>query len=525
MNRSQYPDEINNLINKCNDERFSNPDLVIEYSEQIHSYADKLSDTALAGLADFYIGDAYFTKCNSTDCMRHINAAIKELYAASEWQQLGECYNLLGILCEHQGNFSGAIESYSDAINLIDRYELNVLGTMVYANYSNLLHKSGDNEAALSAILACSSYCNGIGDDPHYSYLPIQIQISIAKIYIYLWMKDESTREIAKLEQMYAERPEQPHELDYYYLKLIYSDLIHDEKLEEIALKELIDTFLACEYKVDYLDECIGMMEYFKRKGRYDLLRTVLSVLRKVMGDNDFTDTLINISGFRIDLLQHEGRWGSLLEEYRNYRNLSIRHKKQVISVLHVLMDIKRNLKESEQVNFLLQKRIGTDALTGLANRQQLTDISGLFFESALKNDLYFGVEMLDIDFFKLVNDTYGHHVGDECLCAIADVLKSISSESLFCSRYGGDEFMILYKNHSDEDITRISKKIRSQLSSSLLAKNLPEITISQGICNSIPKAFNKVWDFSSEADSALYKVKKNGRNGTMILHIDYESK
>ncbi|MCR5527324.1 MAG: GGDEF domain-containing protein [Lachnospiraceae bacterium] len=516
---NKYPEKIQYLIKQCTEERFSSPELVIKYAEEIHIYADSICDSALAGHADFFIGDAYFTQCDSENCMRYINAAMQELFVAADWQLLGECYNLFGILCEHQGNISGAIESYSQANILIERYGLYILGSMVHANYSTLLHKGGDNESALEEILICRKYVNQIQDNDHYAYLPIQIQINIIRIYICLLQKSSAQREIDKLEEMYKARPEQPYEIDYYLMRLMYSDLCKDNAAEKDCLDDIMQALHDCEYKVDYLDDCTELMQYLKRKGRYDLIRVVIKELESVTSSNDFTDTLMTISGFRCDVLQHEGRWSDLLDELRHYRSLSDNHKKKLYSVLKIMMETRQNLLATEAANFALQKRLGTDELTKLANRQRLNEESDRLFESARKNELFLGVEMLDIDNFKQINDTYGHQTGDRCLLALADAMRSIENQKIFCARYGGDEFQILFANCSDDEISMTTTDLRNKLSEKLSSMSLPSITISQGICNNIPSDSNRLWDFTSIADRALYEAKRLGRDTTVLIH------
>ncbi len=342
MKRNQYPDRIKNLIETCGKDRFSDPDNVIESSEEIRAFASENNDNSLSGYADFFTADAFFTKYNSAECMKHLKTAMKKLYEAGEWQQLGECYNLFGVLAEQHGIFSAAIDSYSEAISLCHRHDLTLLGAKVYANYSNLLLKNGDSENALKALLACFEYSERLGENEAYAYLRLRIRVNLAKLYVNLGKKEYAEREIDRIEGLYIENAGLSKEIDYYYLKLIYSDLAGNSDDKQTALKELIEAFLSCRYKVDYLDECLDMLEYFKQKGLYDLMKVVLPAFKKVAKSNDFLNAQIAISDYRIELLQHEGRWGSLLEEYRHYRELSIRHKKQLSAFLRLRSDIRR---------------------------------------------------------------------------------------------------------------------------------------------------------------------------------------
>ena len=149
-----------------------------------------------------------------------------------------------------------------------------------------------------------------------------------------------------------------------------------------------------------------------------------------------------------------------------------------------------------------------TDDLTGIPNRYSFDQSLSRAFERAFHSKNTLGVEIIDVDGFKEYNDNFGHQAGDECLEIIGEILKEFSEkEDIFCARYGGDEFVIIYEGKSDDEI----KEIASQIGEAI---RYP-VTISQGVCNDIPVAKAKPWDFLSEADEALYSVK--GKDGNDI--------
>ena len=163
------------------------------------------------------------------------------------------------------------------------------------------------------------------------------------------------------------------------------------------------------------------------------------------------------------------------------------------------------------------------DALTGLPNRAYLNNYAEETLSKALKNQVNFGIEILDIDFFKSVNDTYGHMEGDHYLTAVADLLSRITEEysNVFAARYGGDEFVLVYYDKSVDEI----KEIMHQLKLSTVSVKLPamsqlgedHITLSQGCCNRIPESVNRLWDYLARADTVLYDVKKKGKNNYKV--------
>ena len=159
------------------------------------------------------------------------------------------------------------------------------------------------------------------------------------------------------------------------------------------------------------------------------------------------------------------------------------------------------------------------DSLTGLANRGYLNEYLSQKFEEALEQHKILGVELMDIDHFKIFNDTYGHLTGDVCLESVGKVLRGLCSDRIFCARYGGDEFMIVYSDMTVKEILAVAETIQNRV------RQLEEIqvTVTQGIFAHVPKEGNKEWDFNSMADSVLYHAKREGRNRYRIV-TEFES-
>lgn len=145
------------------------------------------------------------------------------------------------------------------------------------------------------------------------------------------------------------------------------------------------------------------------------------------------------------------------------------------------------------------KKEIYIDSLTKLKNRRAIENISD-----------YDSIIIGDIDYFKNINDTYGHLKGDEVLIAISEVLNSYVRETDIVCRWGGEEFVIVLKNCSNEDAYKKALVLKEKVAQ-LKEKFGFEITMSFGVSNYLfEKPVKKAID---EADKALYKSKQNGRN------------
>jgi diguanylate cyclase (GGDEF)-like protein len=178
-------------------------------------------------------------------------------------------------------------------------------------------------------------------------------------------------------------------------------------------------------------------------------------------------------------------------------------------------------IKKQEEIKLVVTQAdevSHTDALTYLPNRRQvLNDLQ----REVLHADRYktpLTVSMLDIDHFKLVNDTYGHAVGDDVLCELSSILKEYVRTPDIVGRIGGEEFLILLPNSSvqaaSEQAMRLCKRIREHGMD--LKGNPVHMTVSIGIAEY--QIGSESWDkLLSRADSALYQAKNNGRDGWAI--------
>jgi len=178
-----------------------------------------------------------------------------------------------------------------------------------------------------------------------------------------------------------------------------------------------------------------------------------------------------------------------------------------------------------EQKN-LLEGLSVHDRLTGLNNYSYFVDKLG---EEKIRSDRYgniFSLIMFDIDFFKMLNDTYGHEAGNNVLQRIAEVISGNVRNVDFVSRYGGEEFAILLPYASGQDAQLVAERIRETISKegfkfdqpgSNEEKTIQNVTISGGIATYPTDASNET-ELIINADRALYKAKASGRNKVCVF-------
>jgi diguanylate cyclase (GGDEF)-like protein len=163
-----------------------------------------------------------------------------------------------------------------------------------------------------------------------------------------------------------------------------------------------------------------------------------------------------------------------------------------------------------------LDVEIQTDALTGVANRRTFN----LVIKEQIQNGTPFSLIMLDIDFFKKVNDTFGHLKGDDVLIYLARTMQELSREGDLCFRYGGEEFSIIVPYGDADTATVIAERLRMKLESTACPTG-DVITVSLGI-SVYPEHGQDSKEIITAADKALYRSKSEGRNKTTVYSKDY---
>ena len=173
--------------------------------------------------------------------------------------------------------------------------------------------------------------------------------------------------------------------------------------------------------------------------------------------------------------------------------------------------------KRNEQLQYFL-KLATTDRLTGLANRHYFAEFWEVEWKAAVRNSTPISAIMIDIDYFKSFNDTFGHQKGDDCLKQVAQrIKKTLKRPRDLAVRYGGEEFLVVLPNTNREGAITIAKTIQLEIRSLGISHCKSDVsdrvTVSMGIATVIPQRRAKPEDLIAYADRALYLAKQKGRD------------
>ena len=198
-----------------------------------------------------------------------------------------------------------------------------------------------------------------------------------------------------------------------------------------------------------------------------------------------------------------------------NFTKDEYEKNKDLIPYIESYLNESASIMEAKATLSLMKQSSLTDQLTGLYNRRYLEEVLEKIASSTIREKSLLGILMIDVDYFKKVNDTLGHDAGDMVLKELSQVLINSVRDSDFVVRYGGEEFIVILQNIKEEDgVIQAAEKIRKTFENTKIPINGKTLqkTISIGAAI-FPKDTNKIWEAIKFADLALYEAKRSGRN------------
>ncbi len=210
---------------------------------------------------------------------------------------------------------------------------------------------------------------------------------------------------------------------------------------------------------------------------------------------------------YEIELpLVGKGEIGALAQSFRH----------MVAVVRQTNQELEQKVKDRTED---LQRLTEIDPLTGLLNRRGIMDRFEQEIARQTRQGSSLGILLLDLDNFKQVNDTYGHVAGDVALCSTANILQSMKRSYDHAGRWGGEEFLILLPECSEQDLLVIAERIREAVQSLRVEAGTGDFSFTVSIGAHHPKTPQTPDAMLSQADKALYKAKEAGRNNVYLAN------
>jgi two-component system cell cycle response regulator len=165
-----------------------------------------------------------------------------------------------------------------------------------------------------------------------------------------------------------------------------------------------------------------------------------------------------------------------------------------------------------------LETMATTDGMTGLLNKRAMLEQASQKVAAASRFGRKLSLLVTDIDFFKKVNDTYGHDIGDQVIKGLGEILKKQMRTTDVVARFGGEEFVVLCEQTDEQGAVQLAERIREELGRTVFHSPIGplSVTCSLGVAT-FPEAGGKWDDLFKAADEALYASKRSGRNKVSV--------
>lgn len=484
----------------------------------------------LYGLTCYYAAFYMMDKGRMDECLWYLNESIRCVEGTEQEREMARCHNLYGVVAHSQNNLILAMEHYEKALIYAGRYNSRVVYTMVRVNMANTYYRVG----AYDKALIC--YKEGI----HFLEKNGRPTASLENLYrraladygrclVMTGQLEKARSAVRELKQQVGENKELPAVRlgIYVFFALFYSqcgDAESAERYTDEAVRSVDEGYAI----YSYFDNILNLIQFLVQAGKLDSLRWVLECMVPQATIEKNESLLLQLLLYRLQYCSDDMDQQSFLSCAQTFFKLKNKHEfvennqvLQTISLRNKLRRIEEEQTRLVEQNSKLLYQTAHDELSGLYNKRYLNRRMEEMFEEALQKELSLGVLFMDIDYFKQMNDRYGHQKGDDCIVAISKAIKNCMPED-FAARYGGDEFVIITLGKSraylEERAQMLIETIKALRIPNVDSKSLQVVTITVGAVHAIPYKPNKMWDFLTAADEALYQQKEEQR-GCVRFH------
>lgn len=532
MDISIYRREIQKLITDIQESRGKDSQKTIACCKELEQYGLSHNENALIGFARFSLGETYYLMNDTASFYREMIMCLDPLKEIKEWGYLTMANNMLGIMSLNRGNAPFAMDYYMQAIHYCQEYHLTDLEWVVHMNLGNLYLNIGDPQSAIDNFESGYHYIHTHPETQNYISTLTAACVGLGKAYLELGELDAADEFNHRLLSECMPQLFPMEKLVVYCFEARLYHVMNREEEWKNCIKLIRENFNEEVPVLDVFDDFYDYLKMLLETESYSDFQAIMELMEQSTHRS-------GIRNLEKKLLILKLRRDKALGDEESYRESAVRFFEidQLMDQENVMMiantielrsrlnDLTTITKEVELENRALQRKSETDALTGIYNRLKLNEYGDIAFQRAMKNQVGFAVEILDIDYFKEFNDNYGHQAGDKCIRFIADCLTSLQAHSgVFVSRYGGDEFVILYEGYSDKEVFEIARELKQKILNTAMEHKFSKVplkivTISQGIYWGVPTQEHTIWNYLHSADDMLYRVKEKSRNSILLGH------
>lgn len=506
-------------ISQLDSARAEDSEKYMDLACDLFDMSQELGNDDLKDFASCTLGDACCRNTQFSQALFYLNSGIDGLKKTDEYILIARVYNELGIIYRSHGHVIKSLENFMESIDIAREHRLYLQEAASCSNFAALCEEMGASYQALEYHYRAVECCGFIENERVRDEILVDEYALMAKLYVMLGDDAQAKILLGEVEKLEEKYPDFDNLFAVRVCRWCYYYKIEDREKCEKFKKLCIDSFYKCSDYILYYDEIISFMQLMLKEREFVELQKIFDRIDDLEINEEIINLHLHMAQFKVQMYKELGDRESMMEAGYKYFTYDEQKKADAKKSFMTTLRLKSELTQQKTTNLFLSAAAETDILTGLANRSKLNTVIDELFIMANKEGKSLGVEMMDVDFFKHVNDNYGHAKGDELLASMGRFFRELVSKKVFIARYGGDEFVLYYYDMTDEEILDITKKIQDQMLVIGEELKLGKVTVSQGIVNLIPAEYHRAWDFLNAADSALYHVKEHGKAAAKLIH------
>jgi len=450
--------------------------------------ANTLDNNELKGSVNSELGILYSYMSNPKKSVKFYQASYE--YFKKAGMELYALNSLQNIAVNHmdEGRYEQAILLFEEIIESADKFSNNEIlgGIYIRLAMSHAVKKVPDLDVAYQYITVAEKYIEGVQQHNALLYFNVNKAFVLEVMERY----DEALKCLDIAEKLLARNTKTKNTLSHYNLMYLQSQVYYKTQRYQQAYKKQ-SQYLTRLFK-DQQNSNMGKIEELRLS-----FESEQADLQKKILEQEESVQIMQLN----DVTYHE----------KNLQLLIAFVALLIATLAWFLLKMVKNQKHLVHISQI-------DDLTGVVNRRRLMELGEKMFTQAKKDNQCFSVLMLDVDNFKVINDTFGHSVGDKVLKDIAGLANEIMRETDCFGRFGGEEFISLLPKTSQQNANDIAERLRLSIQNKIWSyTNLTKVTVSIGISSLQNENDTSFSLLLKDADVMMYKAKNLGRNKVCV--------
>lgn len=473
--------------------------------------------------AHTYLADAFHSMGMLDKAMNEYHAAM-ELIGKNEYERLSlTLHNLAGVIYIGMDDEQGALDCFFKEIEIAERMEDYMMCSAALANIAYVYREAGAYEKAETTLkrayemarIAGENETNVAFSEEFYNMLRAGLELEKGE-------PDKALKYLDSLDKLKEDPLDVP---------LLYASCYAQKGMRKEAMEGLVRIWPEVEdirNRFERLSHYFDILDILMTLGEYKEAARFVKKAEQFLAGLNSAGKWAKLMDYEIQIYTALGEEELLERAYELFFQYDVKFKE--VTKLSAVKRLKKRIELQEEADRrasmeawqdVLFKRSEYDELTGVLNRRGMRKYMNGAFEAAREQGLKFAVLIVDVDFFKEFNDTYGHVAGDECLKQVASILKNSVPAQGMAGRYGGDEFLLTVTGSETVSVMELAMEVKKSLARVAIPNKCStvsdEVTVTIGGVNAVPMEDMEISSYIEEADRLLYSLKKSSKNGFVI--------